>query len=398
VRKLFYTFNPWWEEGFSLELVDRSLYVSRIFDNMENKDILLLAGLRRVGKTSIMKLAIKRLINEGVDKTRIFFVSLDDFLLNNKTILDVVDEYRLIHKVKKEEKIYLFLDEITYKENWQQQLKNLYDRDNVKIIAGSSSSSILLDDNAYLTGRSRKMEIKPLNFNEWLDFKKIKLKEADHSLMSGYFDDYLQSGGMPEYVVNNDRAYLQNLVEQLIYKDIIAKHNIKMKSLVQELFLLLMERGGKLLSINNIGNILNISASNAKRHIEYFEDTFLISLIKKYGKTNEKVTSQNKIYAGDIGIRNAYTGYRDKGAVFENYVFIQIKEKKPFYFVKDGIEIDFITDRYFGEQYLIECKYNSKLNAKQKELFDSLDIKNKLIINGFKDLNLLVDIISGRKV
>lgn len=398
MRKLFYTFNPWWEEGFSLELVDRSLYVSRIFDNMENKDILLLAGLRRVGKTSIMKLAIKRLINEGVDKTRIFFVSLDDFLLNNKTILDVVDEYRLIHKVKKEEKIYLFLDEITYKENWQQQLKNLYDRDNVKIIAGSSSSSILLDDNAYLTGRSRKMEIKPLNFNEWLDFKKIKLKEADHSLMSGYFDDYLQSGGMPEYVVNNDRAYLQNLVEQLIYKDIIAKHNIKMKSLVQELFLLLMERGGKLLSINNIGNILNISASNAKRHIEYFEDTFLISLIKKYGKTNEKVTSQNKIYAGDIGIRNAYTGYRDKGAVFENYVFIQIKEKKPFYFVKDGIEIDFITDRYFGEQYLIECKYNSKLNAKQKELFDSLDIKNKLIINGFKDLNLLVDIISGRKV
>lgn len=392
MEKLFYTFNPWWDEGYVFEIKRREKYLKKIFENMNSRDIILLAGLRRVGKSSIMKLVINELIKKGVDKTRILFVSLDDFLFNDKSIFEIIDEYRLLHKIKMEEKIYLFLDEVTYKDKWQQQLKNMYDRDNVKIIAGSSSSSIFIDENAYLTGRSRVIEVKPLDFDEWLDFKEIKLKVVDSELMKAYFDDYLQDGGMPEYVIKKDRVYIQNLVEQLIYKDIIAKHNIKMKSVIQDLFLLLMERSGKQLSINNIGNILNITPSNAKRYIEYFEDTFLVGLIKKYGKTNEKITSQSKIYTGDVGIRNAYTGFRDKGAVFENYVYIKIKEKNPYYFVEDGIEIDFITDRYFGEQYLIECKYNSELNDKQRELFNKINVKNKIILNGYKDLQLIENI------
>ena len=392
MKKLFYTFNPWWDEGYVFEIKNRAKYLKKISEDMDSKDILLLAGLRRVGKSSIMKLVIGDLIKKGMDKTRILFVSLDDFLFNDKSIFGIIDEYRLLHKIKMEEKIYLFLDEVTYKDKWQQQLKNIYDRGNVKIIAGSSSSSIFVDENAYLTGRSRVIEVKPLDFDEWLVFKEIKLKAVDSDLMKVYFDDYLQEGGMPEYVIKNDRAYIQNLVEQLIYKDIIAKHNIKMKSVIQDLFLLLMERSGKQLSINNIGNILNITPSNAKRYIEYFEDTFLIGLIRKYGKTNEKITSQSKLYTGDVGIRNAYTGYRDKGAVFENYVYLKIKEKNPYYYAEDGIELDFITDRYFGEQYLIECKYNSELTRKQRDLFDRLKVKNKIILNGYKDLHLIENI------
>lgn len=392
MKKLFYTFNPWWDKGFRFELKPRERYLNKIFQNMGLRDILLLAGLRRVGKSSIMKLAINKLIENGIDETRILFVSLDDFLFNGKTIVEIVDEYRLLHKIKMEEKIYLLFDEVTYKDKWQQQLKNLYDKENVKIIAGSSSSSIFIDEKAYLTGRSKVIEVKPLDFDEWLDFKEVKLKLADCDLLKSYFEDYLQEGGMPEYVINKDRVYIQNLVDQLIYKDIIAKHNIKMKSAIRDLFLLLMERSGKILSINNIANILCISPSNAKRYVEYFEDAFLICLIKKYGKTNEKITSQSKLYTGDIGIRNAYTGFRDKGAVFENYVYLKIKEKNPYYFVQNGIEIDFITDKYFGEQYLIECKYNSKLNPKQQKLFDEINIKNKILLNGYKDIHLIESI------
>jgi uncharacterized protein len=392
VERLLHIFNPWWDAGYIFDLNPRDRYVDKVLDFIEGRDIILFAGLRRVGKTSIMKLVIEKLIKKGVDRTRILFVSLDDFLLNDKSILEIIDEYRLIQKVKIEEKIFLLFDEVTYKDKWQQQLKNLYDRDNVKIIAGSSSSSIFVDQNAYLTGRSRIIEIDPLDFDEWLNFKKINLKKVDMNLAKSYFDDYLQEGGMPEFVINGEREYIKNLVEQLIYKDIIAKHNIKMKTVVEELFLLLMERSGKILSINNIAKILNISPSNAKNYIDYFKDAFLIRLVKKYGKTNEKVTSQNKLYSGDIGIRNAYTGYRDKGAVFENYVYLKIKKKHPFYFMQDGVEIDFITDKYFGEQYLIECKYNSELNEKQKSVFEQVDVKNKLILNGYKDLSLIENI------
>lgn len=392
MERLLNIFNPWWDKGYIFEIIKRDKYLNKIFYNMNLRDIILLAGLRRVGKSSIMKLAINKLIENGIDETRILFVSLDDYLFNEKSIVEIIEDYRLLHKIKMEEKIYLFLDEVTYKDKWQQQLKNMYDRENVKIIAASSSSSVFIDENAYLTGRSRVIEVKPLDFDEWLDFKDIKLKLVDHDLLKSYFYDYLQEGGMPEYIINKDRVYIQNLVDQLIYKDIIAKHNIKMKSVIQDLFLLLMERSSKQLSINNIGNILNISPSNVKRYIEYFEDTFLISLIKKYGKTNEKITSQSKLYTGDIGVRNAYTGYRDKGAVFENYVYLKIKEKNPYYFVENGIEIDFITDKYFGEQYLIECKYNSQLNEKQRELFDKINIKNKIVLNGYKDIYLIENI------
>jgi predicted AAA+ superfamily ATPase len=79
-------------------------------------------------------LYIGDLIKRGIDKTRILFVSLDDFLFNDESIFGIIDEYRLLHKIKMEEKIYLFLDEVTYKDKWQQQLKNIYDRGNVKII------------------------------------------------------------------------------------------------------------------------------------------------------------------------------------------------------------------------------------------------------------------------
>lgn len=389
MQKLLNTFNPWWDDGYTFQVQKRDKYLNRIFQHMDCRDIILLAGLRRVGKTSIMKLIIGELISKGFDKTRILFVSLDDFLFNEKSITDIVAEYRLLHKIRMEEKIYLFFDEVTYKDKWTQQLKNLYDKENVKIIASSSSSSVFIDENAYLTGRSRIIEVKPLDFDEWVEFKDIKLKAVDKDLMVTYFDEYLSEGGMPEFVLTKDRAYLQNLVEQLIYKDIIARHNIKMKSVIKDLFLLLMERSGKQLSINNIAKILNITPSNAKRYIEYFEETFLIGLIKKYGKTNEFITSQNKLYSGDIGIRNAYTGYRDKGAVFENYIYLKIKEKKPSYYVEDGIEIDFITDRYSGSQYLIECKYNSELTEKQKKVFEKAAVKNKIILNGYADLHLL---------
>lgn len=389
MQKLLNTFNPWWDDGYLFQMQKRDKYLNRIFQHMESRDIILLAGLRRVGKTSIMKLIIGELISKGFDKTRILFVSLDDFLFNEKSIIDIIAEYRLLHKIRMEEKIHLFFDEVTYKDKWQQQLKNLYDKENVKIIASSSSSSIFIDENAYLTGRSRIIEVKPLDFDEWIEFKDIKLKAVDKDLMVTYFDEYLSDGGMPEFVLTKDRAYLQNLVEQLIYKDIIARHNIKMKSVIKDLFLLLMERSGKQLSINNIAKILNITPSNAKRYIEYFEETFLIGLIKKYGKTNELITSQNKLYSGDIGIRNAYTGYRDKGAVFENYIYLKIKEKNPSYYVEDGIEIDFITDRYSGSQYLIECKYNSELTEKQKKVFEKAAVKNKIILNGYVDLHLL---------
>src|SRR5690606_6248626 len=100
------------------------------------------------------------------------------------------------------------LDEITYKENFRLQLKNLYDKGNAKVFASSSSASALRDQKGLLTGRERIFEVNPLNFKEYLLFSNIKLKKADQSLLEPYFEEYMQIGGMPEYVLTKDRGYL----------------------------------------------------------------------------------------------------------------------------------------------------------------------------------------------
>ena len=98
-------------------------------------------------------------------------------------------------------------------------------------------------------------------------------------------------------------------------------------------------------------------------------------------KLNERIKSPKKIYASDVGLRNVVTGYRDKGAVFENLVFLKLKQKHPRYLNQDGIEIDFVTEN----GCLVEVKYNSELNEKQRKLFDSFEAKNKIVVRGVDD-------------
>lgn len=380
--QLFFRFNPWWEEDISYKFVARKSYLLQMEQSMKRKDIVILTGLRRIGKTTLMKLFIERLIkSHNIEPKRIFYISLDTYGLEHYSIMEIIDEYRKIHKLLFAEQIYLFLDEIAYKENFQQELKNLYDLSNVKIYASSSASSILKDKKAHLTGREKIIEILPLTFEEYLLFKEIKLSKANSHLLDSYFGDYMQTGGIPEYVLTGDIAYLVELLDDIIYKDIIAAHGIRDKKIIRDYFRLLMERAGKQVSLNKISKILGIGVDTARRYLSYFEDTYLIHPIERCGKLNERLKSPKKIYAGDIGIKNIYTGFRDKGAVFENLVYLKIKSKKPCYIYKNKIEIDFLTE----DNVLIEAKYNSELTGKQKKLFESINADKKVLIKNVKD-------------
>lgn len=383
---IYYQYNPWWEDTFiPNKYIERSSILERMTKIANDNVITILTGLRRVGKTTLMKLFIKKLINEGIKPKTIFYISLDDFLLNKKSIIEIISDFRKLQKLHLDEKVFLFLDEVTYKEDFHQQLKNIFDNQKAKIFVSASSSSILKDKKAFLTGREIVVEVLPLDFNEFLEFKKIKISKKESYLKESYFEEYLKIGGMPEYVLNEDREYLKNLVDDIIYKDIVAFHGIKNHQLIKEYFSLLMERAGKQLSINKIANILKIAPDTSKRYLQMFEDTFLINLISRYGKTNEKILSPKKIYVADLGIKNLFTGFRDKGSSFENYVYTKIKNKGPHYIYENGIEIDFIT----SDKTIIEVKYNSDFNAKQKALFESFSENKKIIIKNIHDIEML---------
>jgi len=381
MEEIFYKSNPWWEENYTFDGISREIYLKKLDDVFINKDIIFITGLRRVGKTSILKNFISKLLNEkNINPQHVFYITLDLIVLSGMSITDIVKEYKKIHKLSFSQKVYLFLDEVTSKENYQQELKNFYDLENMKIYASSSSASLLKDKNAYLTGRQRVIEVMPLNFDEYLIFKNITIKKADTYLVESYFEDYMSDGGMPEYVLSGDISYIQNLIDNIIYKDIIAYHNIKNESVIKDFYKLLMERSGKQLSLNKIANILSIGVDSAKRYLAYFEDTYLIYTVEKYGKLNERIKNPKKIYAGDIGLKNIVTGFRDKGAIFENLIFLKIKHLHPSYVYVDGIEIDFMTEN----RTLIEAKYNSTLNNKQEKLYASIEANQKVVIDSVK--------------
>ena len=235
MEEIFYKSNPWWEETYTFNGISRKIYLKKLDTVFKNKDIIFITGLRRVGKTSILKNFISELISEkSIEPQHIFYITLDLIALNHMSIAEILKEYKKLHKIPSSQKIYVFLDEVTSKKEYQQELKNLYDLEDIKIYASSSSASLLKDKNAYLTGRQRVIEVMPLNFDEYLIFKNITIKKSDSYLIDSYFEEYLSDGGMPEYVLTGDISYIQNLINNIIYKDIIAYHNIKNESIIKD--------------------------------------------------------------------------------------------------------------------------------------------------------------------
>jgi uncharacterized protein len=381
MKELLYQINPWWENLELKKSIKRNRYTNKLIDLIQKKEIIILTGLRRVGKTTLMKQIISHLLKTK-KKEKILYVSLDILALKDLSIGEIIREYRKMHSISSNDNVFIFLDEITYKKNYNQELKNLYDIGSCKIFASSSSASLLREDSGFLTGRVRYIEIEPLNFIEFMDFNNFKPKKSDYHLIENQFQEYMKYGGMPEYVLTKDPTYINELINNIVLKDVVAKNKLRNSSLIFDLLKLLMERSGKQISYNKISKILDISHETAQVYVKYFLDTFLFSIIEKEGKLNERIKGNKKIYCSDVGIRNVIIGKKDLGSIFENLVFLKIKHKNPRFLYKDGIEIDFIT-----KDELIEVKLGQELNEKQKKLFNSIK-KKKIIV---KDFDFFID-------
>lgn len=387
IEEVLYRYNPWWEGGQFVEgAIERPVALGALKKSSRSKKVVFLTGLRRVGKSTLLKLYIEHLIKrEGIMPRHIFYVSMDDYLLKKHPVMEIIDEYRKCQKVKVEERSWLFLDEITYKKDYEQQIKNIYDNQNAKVYASSSSASILRSRKQFLTGRNIIIELLPLDFEEYLLFKGIRIEKRNAHLVEKYFEEFLETGGLPEYVLEGNHEHVKELVDDIIQKDIASFHNIKNSSVLKDMFLLLMERSGKVVSLNKLARVMGISPDSASRYLNMFVDTFLVYLIQRDGTANERALAPRKLYASDLGIRNLFTVARDKGSRFENYIFLKIKHLAPRYIYKNGIELDFLT----GDKTLIEVKYNSELTIKQRELFNATRARKKLIISNIDDLRLL---------
>src|SRR3990167_2302229 len=190
-------FNPWWEGKFKLEYKEREIY-SKIKKFLEMPQIIALTGLRRAGKTTIMLKIAEERLSSGFNPHNIFFFSFDDF--KGSSLRELVEEYERVHNKKLSDERFLFLfDEIQKIDNWQEQIKVIYDlyKNNIKIIvSGSESLFIRKKFKESLAGRIFEFRIDTLTFKEFIKFKGVSYGSPDlyRKEYAKLFEEFMLSG------------------------------------------------------------------------------------------------------------------------------------------------------------------------------------------------------------
>jgi len=368
MEEIYYVFNPWWEEKDFDSGITREEYLNRIKEPLGKKQIEVIIGSRRIGKTTFLKQLIKRELKNKFPPKQILYLALDHPQLSKNTISEHLKFFRKLFMHNRSKKLLLFLAEVQESPNWQAELKAIYDSENVKIICSGSTSSLIKSQGGKLTGRQIITTIYPLSFKEFLSFKKIRLSFTENYKSERLVEDYLETGGYPENVLTSSQEYLYNLLEDIIARDLIRLFSIKKANLLKDLFRLLAASCGSRISFNKLAHTLSISVDTVKEYIGYFESAFLVKSMEKWTTSySEKIYAAKKIYLLDTGMKTLFTGRGDLGAKAENSVFLHfLRNKKPCgYYAESEREVDFVVGD-FKNPIPVEVKYISEFNWQDK--------------------------------
>ena len=365
----YFLLNPWWEGKLVETGVRRDKYLAGFRDELARRQIEFLVGGRRVGKTVILKQMVEELLENGVLAEDILYVACDFSRALGMTIGDHLRNFRQIFNHKIGKKLYIFLDEVQEIGEWQGELKSIYDSEDVKIFASGSTSALIMKHGGKLTGRQVSTMIYPLDFEEFVRFRRTKITESETYLWENEIKNYLEIGGYPENVLKPSIEYLSALLDDVLARDLLRLYPVKNFSLVRDLYKLVAGGMGTRVSYNRLAKILGVSLETVKDYVGYFEEVFLIKKLERWTMSpNERVYSAKKIYLADNGMKTLSTGIEDWGAKAENAVFWQlVREKKEIgYFNEGDREVDFVAQdgrgwcpievKFVGDEVEIEPK------------------------------------------
>ncbi|MBI5392324.1 AAA family ATPase [Candidatus Woesearchaeota archaeon] len=217
--------NPWWENISSLDKlkgIERESY-KEIVKSIAIKEITIILGVRRSGKSTLMYQMIYHLLEKGINAKQILFVNLEDVTLAKDTLDEIYQCYR--ENLNPEQKAYIFLDEIQRKEHWESWLRKKYDlkTDDKFVISGSCSYLLRKEYATLLTGRNLTFEIYPLSFKEFLVFKNVYIEqknikkeiitEKTKTIIINMLKEYIEQGGFPEIVLKEEQ-YKSKILKQ----------------------------------------------------------------------------------------------------------------------------------------------------------------------------------------
>jgi len=422
LKKLLYFHNPWWIDHRvpdSLKLTYRRPVLKKLLEYFKLDRAILIKGPRRTGKTTLLYQIIDELITKReIPAQDIIYLSCDDPELKSLTnlpsdsrinlsdILDVYEQLRgkTIKELKANEKIYLFLDEVHFWEGWQFEIKKYFDKKYpLKFILSGSSASLIKKGSESLMGRTIEELILPFSFYEFLSYQlKLKDKRLDEIILNlqknffssnlltgitGLFSDsissidqlipyqnkikilfakYLDRGGFPHLLeIENpilwQRLLREDVIEKVIYRDLVDLYEIKKPQVLEKFFLYLAGHSSDIMNIASIANSLCLSREYTLKYLNYLIESFLVFGIKKYSPSVEKqIRSNQKVHLIDSGLITVFGGgnkeNRVEGQKVESLIGRCFLGDNVFYW-REIEEVDFVLD--VNSLLPVEVKYRN---------------------------------------
>lgn len=360
-----------------------------IAEHLSKKEFTILIGARQIGKSTLLKQLFADLNQKG---ETVYFLNLD-----RKEILDELNESPenlfKICPLQPDKKIIVFIDEIQYLDDATTFIKLLFDEysNRLKIVAtGSSAFYIDKQFNDSLVGRKKIFQMGTLDFEEFLLFKgrndlveevlklknKKKVKSIQENVLWGYMDEFVNYGGYPAVVLENDIAQkielLKDIRDSFIKRDILES-GITDETKFYRMLMLLASQSGNLLNVNEISNTLRITNATVENYLYVLQKCFHISVVKPFYKNLRKeLTKMPKVYLNDLGLRNVLINYfspleqrADKGMVLENLSFRLLSERFDqdqikYWRTADGNEVDFVVETSYLKGFAVEVKFNEQ--------------------------------------
>lgn len=411
------SYNRYWTTGNIDAGIKRDL-LPDCLGQLDSKEVVILKGVRRCGKSTLMAQVIRELLARKVPPTSILRVNLEEPLFSSEYSVELLEQiYRTYRdRVQPEGKCWLFMDEVQNVPGWESWVRGRSETEDIKIfVTGSSSQMLSREIGTKLTGRHVSFEVYPLSFQEFLRFGNVEVgTELDYTTRKAVvrkaFSDYLKYGGFPEVVLrestDDKELLLKNYFEDLLYRDIVTRYEIRDVSNLRNLAVYLLTNVAKLTSITKLKNNFTISQDKTENYVSAIMESYLLFQLQMFSYSLKSTMRAGfKPYAIDTGLRNriAFAFSEDMGWLVENVVFCHLKRHhEEVYYHTDGSDTDFVVKEGMKITKRIQVWYDDvsvtsipdrELACFQKPPEGHEAAESILVTNDFEDV---IDTAGGR--
>jgi uncharacterized protein len=372
-------------------MISRPAYILELMELIDKPFIKILTGIRRSGKSTILKLLKTELISRGIEEQYIILINFESFTFSD--LKESAAFYKFIQKkMMGSSKYYLLLDEIQEVEGWEKAVNSFMVDFNVDIYLTGSNSHLLSSELAtYLAGRYIEIPVFSLSLNETIEFRKHYLSE-ELTNKENPLSTYLHLGGFPVIHTANyteETAYkvVHDIYSSVILRDTVQRYKIRDVELLERVVKYAFDNIGNTFSGKNVADYFKsqqrkMDINTIYNYLYALEGAFILYRVSRYDiKGKEILKTQEKFYVSDISLLHANMGFRNRmiSGILENIVFLELKRRGYSVFVGklDNKEIDFIAEMK-SEKLYIQVTY--KLDSEQtveREYSGLLSIKDQ---------------------